>query len=88
MNTVVEELAKFTYTWRGGAGADGCMKGAAGCRITADYASKDGLPGLDRAGYGGWIVSVFCRITRSGAGATKLFFSLGVLAPRKFLPVF
>ena len=88
MKAAAERLALFTYSWLGGAGLDGRRNRVAVCRITADYASKDGLQVLDRAGDMGCKGLVICRITRDAARATKTFFWAVVSAPRKFLTVF
>lgn len=84
MKAVAEKLALFTYSWRGGTGLGGCEKGAAGCRITTDYASKHGADGRDRVCFGGCKGLLFRRITGAAPHATRIFFRRAVLAYRKF----
>lgn len=78
MKAVVVKLAKFTYTWPGGGGLDGVWKRVVGCRITANYATKDCVQGAGSGLWGAAKVRMFRRITGAAPWATKLFFGAGV----------
>ena len=78
IKTVVVKLAKFTYTWPGGWGACWVGKRVAGCRITANYATKDDVQGAGSGVIRAAKVRMFRRITGAAPWETKTFFGMGV----------